>query len=367
MAEYFSWRWMFWTAAILTPLVMICIYFGVPRPPDTPKSEKRLSWRGFFYLSVSLSLIYGALDQGEHLDWLNSGVIVGFLAAGSFLLLVAVVRRFRLPNPMVNLPFLNARNIFILGGGVFFLRFALLATLVVIPGYLGNVQRYRALQSGHALAWVAVPEFLFVWLAAIVIVYTNSRLVLATGFGLIAMACWMCARIDSSWSGSNFVSLEVMLAAGIAAAFVGLVGSNILMAMELGALQNATNAATFSSCIHTVRLLGGQVGVALITHFLAVREQFHSNMLGLRVAAGTWITDERLRALAGTLTSASSGNEEAQARGLILLSDQVRAQAYTLASQDAFVLITWVVVCFLTTLLFLRRGAIEFGDIRKAR
>jgi len=31
-AEYLSWHWMFWTAAILTPIVMTCLYFGVPGP-----------------------------------------------------------------------------------------------------------------------------------------------------------------------------------------------------------------------------------------------------------------------------------------------------------------------------------------------
>jgi hypothetical protein len=37
----------------------------------------------------------------------------------------------------------------------------------------------------------------------------------------------------------------------------------------------------------------------------------------------------------------------------------VSAQAYTLSWKDAFVLIIWVVVWFLITLLFLRRGGIE--------
>ena len=40
------------------------------------------SWRGFAYFSLGLALLVGALGQGERLDWLNSGVIVGMLAAG---------------------------------------------------------------------------------------------------------------------------------------------------------------------------------------------------------------------------------------------------------------------------------------------
>ncbi|MEI9814752.1 MAG: MFS transporter [Acidobacteriota bacterium] len=29
-AEHLSWHWIFWTAAVLTPFVMVCLYFGVP-------------------------------------------------------------------------------------------------------------------------------------------------------------------------------------------------------------------------------------------------------------------------------------------------------------------------------------------------
>ena len=78
-----SWAWIFWTAAAVTPLMILCIYFGIPqRAPSGPIP----SWRGFAYFSASLALIYGALDQAERLDWLNSGIIVAMLAGRSLLI-----------------------------------------------------------------------------------------------------------------------------------------------------------------------------------------------------------------------------------------------------------------------------------------
>ena len=32
--EHLSWHWIFWTAAAITPVMMICIYFGIPRRPS---------------------------------------------------------------------------------------------------------------------------------------------------------------------------------------------------------------------------------------------------------------------------------------------------------------------------------------------
>ena len=91
--------------------------------------------------------------------------------------------------------------------------------------------------------------------------------------------------------------------------------------------------------MHFIRIFGGQAGVAVMTHFISVREKFHSNLLGLHVQAGDWLTDERLRLLTGRTASGSAGPEEAQYRAVGILSQQVRAQAYTMAIADGFILI----------------------------
>ena len=72
-------------------------------------------------------------------------------------------------------------------------------------------------------------------------------------------------------------------------------------------MNRAANVATFSGFMHFSRIFGGSVGVALMTRFISVREQFHSNMLGLHVQAGNWLTDERLQALTGGLLPGSPG------------------------------------------------------------
>jgi DHA2 family multidrug resistance protein len=364
-AEYLSWRWIFWTPAALTPLVMVCVYLGVPRAPKPTSESRHLNWRGFTYMSAGLALICGALDQGERLDWLNSGVIVGLLIAGVFLISAAVIRRWMTPNPMIDLPFLNARNIAILGTGIILFRFIHLASIVLIPSFLGNLREYRNLEVGYTLAWLAAPELVFVWVVAVVVLFIHARYVLAGGFALVAIASWLCGHLDSNWAGRSFIYPELLLSLGIATAYVGLVASLVLLALEMGALQSPSKASTFSSCMHVARIFGGQVGVAVLTRFLTVREQFHSNILGLNVQAGNWITDERVTQLTGAFSPYGSGPDEAQARAIGLLNLQVRAQAFTRASADGFTLITWSAICFLLTLILLRSAKLGFGDLRR--
>jgi DHA2 family multidrug resistance protein len=364
-AEHLSWHWVFWTAAVLTPLMMLCVYWGIPRKP--PTTDPRPSWRGFAYFSVGVSLLYGALDQGERLYWLNSGVIVAMLAAGMFLLAAAFARRISQPNPTLQLAFLNRRNIIILALSVFAFKFVQLSTIVLVPGFLSNIQQYRPLETGNALAWVAVPMFAVVWLIALIVIYTHSRLILALGLSIAAVGCWIFAHLDTSWSGASFETVEVLLACGFACSFIGLIGSLVLQGLEAGVLSSAANAATYSGFIHFIRLFGGQVGVAIMTHFISVREKFHSNLLGLHVQLGDWLTDERVRMLTGGILPGSSGFEEAQYRALGILGQQVRAQAYTLATADGFILVGWLVVAYLLLMLFLQPGKLSYQDLRNMK
>jgi len=359
--EYLSWHWIFWTAAVVTPLMMLCIHFGIPQRPI---GDLRPSWRGFAYFSCGLALLYGALDQGERLDWLNSGVIVAMLAGGVFLVAAAAARRLIQPNPTLNLAFLNRRNIIILAVSIFVFKFTHLATIVLIPGFLGNIQHYRPLETGHALAWVAVPMFAVVWLVASLVIHTNSRLILASGLTIASVGGWMCAHLDSSWAGISFETIELLLAAGFACSYVGLVSSIVLEGLEAGALSNAANAATFSGLMHFIRIFGGQIGVAVMIRFVSVREQFHSNMLGLNVEIGNWLTDERLRMLSGGLFPGSTGLEQAQHRAVVILTQQLRAQAYTLAISDGFILVGWTVVAYLLLMLCLRPAKFSYKDLR---
>jgi DHA2 family multidrug resistance protein len=52
--------------------------------------------------------------------------------------------------------------------------------------------------------------------------------------------------------------VELLLATGFAATYVGLVGNIVLEGLEAGALTSAANAATFSGLMHFIRIFGGK-------------------------------------------------------------------------------------------------------------
>lgn len=84
--EHLSWRWIFWNASILTPVMMGLIYFGIPRQPlPKPKpGHPAPNWRGFLCASLGLSMLYIALDQGQRVDWFHSSLTVGSRSVACF-------------------------------------------------------------------------------------------------------------------------------------------------------------------------------------------------------------------------------------------------------------------------------------------
>lgn len=358
--EHLSWHWLFWQSVMLTPLMMLCVYLAVPNPPKREGPKPALSWQGFLYGSLGLSLIYGALDQGERLNWLSSGVIVGMLVTAGFLLGVAIIRRWLSPNPLVNAIFLVNRNTMILAASLFSFRFLLLGIAFLLPAVLAVTQQYRPLQTGRVLLWLMLPVIIMGYVSARLMRRFDNRLVLATGFAIIAVACLFDAQLTSAWAGDNFFLTQILMGFGLGIAFTALVGSIIQNIFASNALTNPINVLTYSSFIHCIRLFGGELGTAFMQRLVSVREQFHSNIIGLHIDSGHWLTSERLALTAHGLFPNSSGIQEAQARAALVLGGQVKVQAYSLAYSDAYMAIALVAALAIILIAFMKPMKIIF-------
>jgi DHA2 family multidrug resistance protein len=360
--EHWSWRWIFWQSALVTPLMMACIYVAIPNPPPRPGPKPAVSWAGFLYASLGLSLLYGALEQGERLDWFNSGVFVGMLITGLFLIGAALIRRWLSSNPLVRLSSLVNRNTLILGVGLFSFRFTLLAISFLIPAYLAAIQHYRPLETGPVLLWVMVPQVAMGLVSAQLMRWIDGRLIFAMGFATVAIACHLDAQLTSLWADENFWWPQLVMAVGLSFTFVGLVGMISQQALTTGALARPFDVLTYSAYFHTIRLFGGELGAAFVQRLVDVRERFYSNMIGQHVEAGTWLADERLRMLTGGLAPSSSGSDESQARALVVLAGQVKQQAYTLAYSDGFRVIAWLCVGMIVLIACMKAMKIYFDS-----
>ena len=361
--EHLSFHWMFWSCAVLTPLMLACIYRGIPAPPPRKPGATSPSFAGFLYASVGFAMLFAALDQGQRLDWWRSGLFNALFFGALIFLLSSLIRRLRSPNPLVDLPYLRQWNTLLLGVGLIFFRFCLLATIILIPQSLA-IHGFEASQIGPAIIWTAAPQLLIAIIASLLLLRgLDSRLLMAGGFACMAFAACLNANYTSAWSASDFYRSELLMGVGQSFAFIGLVSTIVLQALFSGGLSKPQYALTFSAFFHVIRLLGGQIGVAFMTYFIAVRERIHSNLLGLHVQSGNWLDESSLRQLAAGLYAKSSGLGAATGRAVGLLSARLRLQAYTLTFVDGFYLIGWACVVALLLIALLRKSPLDYRDL----
>jgi DHA2 family multidrug resistance protein len=365
--DHLSWQWMFWNSTAIAPAMMICIYFGIPPLPPRKKSGPAPSFVGFLYLSAGLALIFIALQQGQRLDWWRSGVFNALFWSGSCFLLCSLVRRLRAPNPLVALPYLLKWNTIVLGCLLFWFRFTLCTTIILIPQSLG-IHGFEADQIGPAIIWSAIPLLPIAFIAALLLLRRfDPRLLFAAGLACTAFAAWMCSQYTTAWAAENFYRTALLVGVGQAFAFIGLVGCIVLQAIFAGALAKPEWVLTFSAFFHVVRIFGGTAGAIYMGHFLAQREKLHSNLLGLHVSGGNWITDQNIRAMTAGLYAKSSGIAAASARAIDLIGARLRLQAYSLSLVDGFLLIAWSCFCALILVALLRKSPLNYGDLSAAQ
>ena len=366
--DHWSWHWMFWSSSLLTPLMILCIYYGIPAPQESAKKRGTPpSFAGFLYASAGFAMLFAALDQGQRLDWWRSGLFVALFLGGSMFLLWSLIRRLRSPNPLVDLPYLRLWNTQVLSVALILFRFSLLSTIILVPQTLA-IHGFEADQIGPGVVWTAAPQLLIALVAALLLLKGfDSRLLMATGFACIAFACCLNANLTSAWAAANFYRTELLMGVGQSFAFVGLVATIVLQAIASGGLSTPQRALTFSAFFHVTRLFGGEMGAAFMGHFIAVREELHSNLLGLHVQRGTWITDGSVGQLTAGLYSKSYGLSEAVGRAADVVGGRVRLQAYTLTFIDGFHLVAWACVVTLVLAILLRKSPLSYRDFETGR
>jgi DHA2 family multidrug resistance protein len=327
--EHLSWRWIFWQNVPLALIMSLCLRYGIHAKPAAAARPPSDIF-GMLIGGIGLALIYAGLDQGNRLDWLNSGLVLGLLASGAVLLIAFFVHEARTANPLINVKVAFAAPLPKLLLMIAFLRLTILSTAYLIPLYLGSVRGYRALEVGQTLIWIAAPQLILCPLAGLMLRRSDPRLVASIGFIFISVACLMVGySLTPIWGSEQFLPSQLLQAVGQSFALSGTIFFAVLHLRPQDAL-------TFGAGIQTARLMGGEIGSAFVVTMARIRGQVASNLIGLHVQGGDPQVLHRLQAYAAA-TSRAGDPASGALRGANVLGSVVRSMATTQAVIDTFI------------------------------
>ena len=157
---------------------------------------------------------------------------------------------------------------------------ALYGSVYLLPVYLSQMQGYNSEQVGMVLAWTGLPQLVLIPFVPLLMRHIDTRLLVAVGFGLFALSCFMNLEITPDYAGDQLFVPNLVRALGQALVLTP------LSALATGGIERE-NAGSASAMFNMMRNLGGSVGIAVLETFVTKREQFHSSIITARaVAAG---------------------------------------------------------------------------------
>jgi MFS transporter, DHA2 family, multidrug resistance protein len=328
-SDHWSWHWINWQYCVMMPLMFACISFGVPREKINTALMRDLDWPGLAYAVIGFALLFAGLDQGNRLGWSSNGLVVGLLLSGGLVTLAFVGRELWTPRPFLNLGKLLRGNLLLLLLLLSGFRFIILSTAYIIPTYLQTVQNFRELQVGSVLLWIALPQLVIAFPLANLLRQIDGRWILALGSALIGVACWLATGLTSEWATVDFLPSQILQAIGQSFALTALVS---LVVRTI----NPADALAIGSLLQISRLFGGEIGTAFMQTFVRVREQIHSNLVGLHVDGTAGMTIDRLVTYRDLIGARTSDLGEAGGRAAKLLATTVMQQASVLSYIDGF-------------------------------
>jgi DHA2 family multidrug resistance protein len=346
--DHLGWQWLYWQGVVIAPLMGLMVYLGTPREPVNREVLEGADWGGMLLLGTGVSMIYAGLDQGNRLDWLESGTVAALLIGGGVLCAAFVINELLVRRPWAHVNVLFNRNIGLSLVVILLYTLTSLSNSSLVPNFLATVGQLRPEQTGVLLVvYGALPMFVLVPMSIFLLRHLDPRGVLIIGLSAFAAANLLGTQLTHDWALRDFVTIAVLQSIG--QAFT-------LLPIIIIALSNSdpTRATAFAAYIQVVRLGGAEIGVALMATWLRVREQIHSNFLGQHLEGGSTDVTRMLRQLADSF--ASHGAATAPARALGTLSALVQRESNVLAYIDGFWLTFWLAMIALGFLALITRA-----------
>jgi DHA2 family multidrug resistance protein len=346
--DHLGWQWLYWQGVVIAPLMGLMVYLGTPNEQINRDLLRHADWGGMLLLGVSVSMIYAGLDQGNRLDWLESGTVMALLLAGGALFIAFLINETLVHQPWAHVNVLFSRNVGLSLVAILLYTLTSLSNSSLVPNFLSVVGLMRPEQSGVLLlTFGALPMVVLVPFSIFLLRYFDARFVVVLGFSAFAAANLWGTQLTHDWARGDFVGIVILQSIGQALT---------LLPIIILALSNVdpTRTTAFAAYIQIMRLGGAEIGVALMGTWLRVREQIHSNYLGLHIQNGTFDVTRLLKQLGDYFVSHGAG--AAPARALGTLSARVQREANVLAYIDGFWLCFWLAMAALFFVALITRA-----------
>jgi DHA2 family multidrug resistance protein len=194
LTDLLSWRWVFFINLPFGVLALIGLFAS--DYDSRVGGTRRFDLFGFLALSIALAAFQLMLDRGEQEDWFESTEIWIYAALLGIGFWVTMIHSMTAQNTFVRLDLFTDRNFAIgsiLSIAVGVVAFATVPLMVVMQQ---NLLGFTAFHTGMIGLPRGIGSVVAIMIVTRIINRVDSRILMATGTGLTALALLMYARTD---------------------------------------------------------------------------------------------------------------------------------------------------------------------------
>lgn len=328
-------------------MVAFALVYALPLAPQ-PRARVigKLDVISYLLIATGFGATAIVLVLGRLYWWLEAPWIGVLLALAVACITIAAVIELNRENPLLDIRWLASPPILHFTGVLLMFR------LVLSEQTLGASSLFQALglsneQTRSVYGVILVASIAGGLTCAALMKHGKEERIHIAALILIAIGAYMDSR------ATNLTRPEQVFYSQALIAFAGaLILPPAMKSGLMSALKKGPNyILSFIIVFLTTQSLGGLLGSAVFTTFVTSREQFHHNMLVEDIALTDPLVAQRVAQLGGAYSRVITDKALLNAEGLQLLSQQATREAYVLAYNDAFLLITAIALVSLVLLL----------------
>ncbi|RRA50284.1 DHA2 family efflux MFS transporter permease subunit [Acidipila sp. EB88] len=352
ITDNYNWHWIFFINVPIGILSLVLTSRMVEDPPQMiarmrVAATQSIDFVGLVAVAVGVGMLEFVFDKGQEKDWFGSQEITSAAIAAVVILCFFVVWEWRHRSPIVDLKLLRIRNFGTSVALQFVLGMVLFGTTVLIPQFLQALLGYTAERAGMALSPAGLVMMAMMPVAGFVVgKVPDPRWLVAIGYALTAAGLYNLTRIDLDVSFQTVMWWRALQVIGLAYIFIPISTLNYV-----GVPREKNNQ--ISSLSNFARNLGGSFGTAMLTTFLERTAQAHQSNLSEHAYAGGVAYQGFIAKTQAGLDMVGRPNSANVAMGQAY--QQLQRQSSMLSYQNAFWLLSVIIVCLVPVPFLMQR------------
>lgn len=348
ITDTIGWRWIFYINIPVGILAVLAAIVFLPNDKPKPNMSKRVDWLGIAFLIIGLGALQTMLEEGQQDDWFASPFILA-MAITSFVGLVLFIwQELTTENPAVDLRVLRHRSL--IGGSIFsmVLGMGLYGALFAIPIFAQSIMNYTATNTGLLLLPGALASGFAMILVGKLVTKVQPRLLVALGSIIMAWNMFDLAQINPMTNADSLYWPLIFRGIGTVLMFLPL-------SIATFASIPKSDSAAASGFYNLTRQIGGSVGIAFLTTFLAQRENFHRSVLVENIHDYNPALQERLNMMTSFFMHQGASLQIAQQQAYKTIDNILSLQSSIISFGDIFYVVGFAFIVTLPLIFLLGR------------